>query len=484
MRLRNPLTLAVLSAALCAASAAAGDPARDSGASATLQDAASHLSAGDVSGIYGERPVGDPGAVGTGAPGGLRAAANAPGAAGLPENQLPQGFQSFAAAPPGVSGGAAAGSGSWLSRLESMASGLFRMTPATPPAKPMPDPSFSWCAPGQKAPCPVMNIDFSDGAEPVTEFVDYKKVDGRVFSSSSWWKFWDQTRRVSSSDVAQGRAGDCFLLASLAAVAATHPDVLLGMIKQDRTTSSFWVRFYEGKPLKPALVGPITDAFPVWKSDLSEYNLSGPVFAHPSSPDGPIWPLVVEKAYTAKFRHDSYASLNTGGDAGVAISRVTGRPTLSYSFYPGGTAFKTATLRQVAAWVRKGFPMTVATRQPQRCPGHHLTLGLTIRATDPERAAEPASRESDDAQVPYCDDPFYQGLVACAFRSGDPVCAQTSVPRLVPRHSYWIKSVDAAGGTVTLANPWGPGANVVTEPWSRLRRSLGWIFVNQLGGGR
>jgi hypothetical protein len=46
------------------------------------------------------------------------------------------------------------------------------------------------------------------------------------------------------------------------------------------------------------------------------------------------------------------------------------------------------------------------------------------------------------------------------------------------QHAYWLKSVDMAKQTVTIANPWGSDQPTITSPWSRLQKSLHIVWVN------
>lgn len=69
----------------------------------------------------------------------------------------------------------------------------------------------------------------------------------------------------------------------------------------------------------------------------------------------------------------------------------------------------------------------------------------------------------------------------CAPGSTDPVCAlpEAKIVKLASPHAYWVKSIDPATQTVTLANPWGPETPVVVWQWSRLRKSMSFVYVNK-----
>ena len=464
----------------------AADANADASPAGTIADGlGSHLAAGDLPGIYGERRVSDPGAVSGRAPAGTSASANLPG------HQLPAGLKTNATAPPALeAAGADGGVADYFSAAKSYASGVADKvsdwwSPPTPKIVTVPNPDFGLavCAGGQKPPCPmqVMTMGENSSGVPgrITDYVDYGELDGTVFSSPRWWEFWKDGKQVSGDDIHQGGLGDCFLLASLAAIANKQPDILRSMIKRNKATGSTWVKFFDGAANKPVLVGPVDNLFPVYKKGLTSGAggavLGGqPVFAKPvGGPPPPLWPLIVEKAYAMAFRSDSYAALNKGGLPGDAMTHITGRPS---QWHPGASVG----FKDMADWDANGQPITIGTKNAPEggCPASPAPLAAESSLPGALAKWMPAQGATTDS---VCTDPLYQGKIACAPDSTDPVCQASSsqIVRLHTSHAYWVKSVDSAGETVTLANPWGADQPTVVWPWTRLRKSLDFVFVNE-----
>lgn len=478
-----------------------GDPTSDDASQAqsvaasvhsNLQGVVADLSNGQVAAIYGERSSGASASLPTGTPAGTRATTNG---AALPDAQLPQEFRAPTAAPPPPSAAAPTDLVSTIhSWLHSSLPGW--SPPPTPPSAPVHDPSFgdAHCAPGQEDCVGVMTLKENSPTGlrdvPITNFVDYGAVhydgrtDSQIWDRRPWWKFWLDPRQVDSADIQQGGLGDCFLLASLAALAQNKPEVLRDMIKQDRNGSP-WVRFYGGNPLKQTLVGPVDELFPVYKPKikLGTEKVGGQsIFAAPSGAQGAMWPLIIEKSYTILFGSDSYAAVNEGGSAGDALAHLIGRrsrvilsgepfapfTTENSRYEPGRVSFS-----QIARWISNHDPVLVATEHPPK----------SGCAPDPvlDKSAGAAPGTPPSAPIGYsvCTDPLYQGEIACLPNSKDPVCADPSkIVKLETSHYYWVKAVDADAQTVTLANPWGAHMPTVTWPWARLEKSLPAVVTN------
>ena len=483
-----------------------GDAASDDGASqaqgvtagvhSSLQGVVGDLSNGQVAEIYGERSPDASASLPGATAAGTRATTNGPE---LPEAQLPQEFRAPAAAPPAVS---AAAPSDILARIKSwLSTTAMDWVPgsiAAPPSAPVPDPSFSSmgdCSAGRTDCVKVMTIKENSPAGlrdvPITKFVDYGsvlyhgRVDNRVWDQPPWWKFWADPRQVNSDDIKQGGLGDCFLLASLAALAQNEPQVLREMVKLDLNTGSVWVQFFNGRPLKKVLLGPLDRLFPVYKPGVeigTEAAGGQAIFAKPAGEQGATWPLIIEKAYALEFSKKSYAVLTGGGFPEDALTRIIGRPSQTYlfdqSFKPvqlpmshymsGRIPFST-----IAAWSSDSEAMVVSTKSAPKngCPADPA----------PGRSAAPSAvPPSPGVGYSVCDDPLYQGAVDCTPNSTDPVCADPSkIVKLEMSHAYWVKSVDADAQTVTIANPWGSKLPTITLPWARLEKSLTAITANK-----
>lgn len=107
-------------------------------------------------------------------------------------------------------------------------------------------------------------------------------------------------------DVVQGSVGDCYLLAALASLADTDPNVIEQMVAP-LGDGTFAVRFFrDGREVYLRV-----------DADLPIRSDGSPAYAK-TGPDGEMWVPVVEKAY-AHFRRgeNSYASINGGWMADV-----------------------------------------------------------------------------------------------------------------------------------------------------------------------
>lgn len=434
------------------------------------------LAAGDLSGIYGERKRADPGGVSGRGAIGSRVTANA----ALPGNQLPVDLRTNAAAPPLTAsapaateqgGGLLIEAGSFLAGV----AGAVRDWWSSPAPLAIGNPAFKheFCALGQQPPCPWQVMKLNENtpfAAKITDFVDYGEVDGTVFRSPRWWEFWKENKQLSSDEIRQGGIGDCFLLAALAAIAHKEPETLRKMIKQHKKSKTFWVNFYELTSQEPVLVGPVNNEFPVFKKGVKQgtKDLGGQsAFAKPvGDPPPPIWPLIVEKAYAIKFRKGSYGDLNQGGHSDEAMTHITGRPSRWILVDPNDSQATPVDFKDLAKWDADGQPITVATKAKPAAGCAGATTGPTATTTDS-----------------VCSDPLYDAEV-CKNGAADPVCQAPSgqapkIVELATGHAYWIKKIDPATETVTLANPWGSDRPTVEWPWSRLQKSLNSVQVNE-----
>jgi|GEM_PF-2760952 len=486
----------------------------------SLNAVAGSVAAGNVAGIYGEQQPGDPGTALAGAPRGSGATTNV--VDNRPRAQVPLSFRGDLLTPPPPDIAAPVDSG----RSPGFFSGLaafFSGAPTTPPAQPVANPTFGYpqCGPGQSPPCPMVVMSMNENTPfkaPITDFVQYGEIDGKVFRSPPWWQFWKNREQADGDDIHQGAVGDCFLLAALAAIAEKEPDFLRRMFKQNKNSKSLFVQFYDGSPLKPVFVGPVDNQFPVYKNGVHAggRDVSGrSAFAEPVDGKSPIWPLIIEKAYTVKFRDDSYAKLDWGGFSSDAMEHVTGRPSLKLVIDPKDSEYKSdVTFDQLVQWDSRNDPIVMGTKSPPvggcalpapaapsapapAAPAPTPAGGATGAAGaaeepgaiarrkmgaggEPDAAAGAGSANGASDTDTICEDPLYQGKIACANRPDDPVCAHAKkIVKLETSHAYWVKKIDSSDQTVTLANPWGSDQPTITLPWSRFHRSLRRVYVNE-----
>jgi len=113
------------------------------------------------------------------------------------------------------------------------------------------------------------------------------------------------------SDVTQGQVGDCYLLASLAAISVADPGAIRRMV-QTNPNGTYTVTFHDGGHPVEIVVTP---DFPTMANGQM-------AFAAPGD-GGEIWTMTVEKAY-AQWKGD-YAHIE-GGFAERAMEHITGQP--------------------------------------------------------------------------------------------------------------------------------------------------------------
>ncbi len=222
---------------------------------------------------------------------------------------------------------------------------------------------------------------------------------GQTLGTASHELFANKSNPLSSVNpeaVKQGRIGDCYLMAAMAAVAATPEgkQAIINMIKHN-ADGTYTVTF-PGDPSKPVTIQPPTDA------ELGLYAQG--------SPHG-TWPAVLEKAY-GKYCNannvDLHDGIRRGAVTAVGLKLLTGRDVDTDLLE---LTSKEDTHKKLAEAMWHGRPVTAATRaEPGKLAG--LSDGLT-----------------DDAGIP----------------SG---------------HLYTIESYDPATRMVTIRNPWGYGETV------------------------
>jgi hypothetical protein len=123
-------------------------------------------------------------------------------------------------------------------------------------------------------------------------------------------------------DVVQNELGDCFLLASLSALAAANPDALRDAIT-DHGDGTFTVRFFEKQRR-----GPPTPVEIRVDGDLPT-KANGKLLYASGRSANELWPAIVEKAW-ATWK-GGYSELSLGGYAGDALTALTGQPADIYN---------------------------------------------------------------------------------------------------------------------------------------------------------
>jgi len=119
------------------------------------------------------------------------------------------------------------------------------------------------------------------------------------------------------TDTAQGALGDCYFIASMAAVANVSPQSIKDAIKFNKDKETYTVRFFEesyGGQQKPVYIE--VDAY----LPTVAGNRSDPAYA--GEPGGKLWPAIMEKAY-AKWK-GGYEAMGNGGYGSKAMAEITG----------------------------------------------------------------------------------------------------------------------------------------------------------------
>ena len=158
----------------------------------------------------------------------------------------------------------------------------------------------------------------------------YSPVSGSLFGASG----------PSYLDVRQGAVGDCWLMASLAEVAARDPSDIRNMFtdlgsttESGSTVELYKVRFFNGAGV------------PEYVTVDTELPSGGDYYDQPVN--GVLWVALAEKAYgeangagivtTQYVGSDSYAALN-GGDPAWALQAITGKSANGFAINPANIA--------------------------------------------------------------------------------------------------------------------------------------------------
>ena len=151
--------------------------------------------------------------------------------------------------------------------------------------------------------------------------ISYQKVEGRLFVDGA-----------SMSDIRQGQVGDCYLLASLGALADKMNSAVTSMFK-DNMDGTWAVRFYRLDGTRYVEDWVTVDQFlPANSAGRAVFQSFG---GSASDTRNELWAPLAEKAYAQWARGNSYRSLSAGWPY-LVLSQVTGSP-----------AFNTFDMRQV-----------------------------------------------------------------------------------------------------------------------------------------
>jgi hypothetical protein len=165
-------------------------------------------------------------------------------------------------------------------------------------------------------------------------FADRVRTDaeGKPLTDSGGNPLTEDGNAIHPNDVQQRGLGDCYFVASVAALARSNPEAIRNMITENRddqgNVTSYTVRLHQkdGGFLGTGLFSGYEEVrVEVLPSELLP-NGSAP------ADNGEVWVNVLEAAYAKHI--GSVADLGDGGNAADALSTLTGRDT--ESFAPGG----------------------------------------------------------------------------------------------------------------------------------------------------
>jgi hypothetical protein len=265
-----------------------------------------------------------------------------------------------------------------------------------------------------------------------------RNVDGEAFIKGA-----GDAEDIDPNDVNQGDLGDCYFLASMAAVARANPELIRKLIKKI-DQHHYEVTLYVPGPLgvKVPYVVPVNTEFPA--------DMLGPAYAQLG--DGPeLWPLLLEKALakapqlTAKIGNGNALMLMT--DPFAALRQTEG----SYNAIVGG--FGEAGLDLLTPGEVKTY--CSADRSPeQNCAIIHAAL----QARHPVTAGLVPDLSGRNYQ-------FLRRALAKEFAwfrrviGDDPGLAEKDRHLkeldVITHHEYAPSEVDMGARTISLQNPWG-----------------------------
>lgn len=226
--------------------------------------------------------------------------------------------------------------------------------------------------------------------DPKSEHVSdpsYQKVAGKPFVKGE-----GDPDEVAMDDVSQGRLGDCYFVASLAAIAHRNPDAIRRMVK-DNGDGTYTVTFHEGGEVV------VDDQFPMQGGQVA--------YARPGDQDAKdgkeLWVMLIEKAWAKlKGGYEQIRGSKVRMKSEDAMEALTGNKTTTV--FTSSKDNETL-LELLAKAADKGLPMTAGV---------------------------------------YTQDRFDQETLQKMRSQG-----------VHANHAYAVVGVDRAKGTIELYNPWG-----------------------------
>lgn len=269
----------------------------------------------------------------------------------------------------------------------------------------------------------------------------YQRAYGKLF-----------VKGASSNDIAQGAAGDCYFLASAAAVAHANPKAIENLFHANKD-GSVTVTLFQRRPTGQAQPVNVT----VDRETVAQAGST--LYAHGTN-QKELWPALLEKAY-AKL-NGNFDAIGNGGYARDAIFALTGKDTTEYNL-------TLTTYAPTSGTGAKPVPIN-----GQSTPG----VASVYPQLSPKTVINPAVLSG----------------IQNALAAGMPVTT-SSLPQeganeidaagIVRNHEYTVLGLTTRGGeqAITLRNPWaeqeagkdGRDDGVFTMKLSDFIQHFGWV---------
>jgi hypothetical protein len=158
----------------------------------------------------------------------------------------------------------------------------------------------------------------------------YTRFSGAAFVKGKDDAGVEDTNAIDPNDVKQGQLGDCYLLASMAAIARANPEAIRRLVSGPNTDGTYDVTIYSdtGGAFSTKWTPKVVKVTPTFPS----FATGGPAFAERGDIDpaqgGPeLWVMLIEKAYATV--EGGYGDIE-GGYGRKAMTRLTGVESKSF----------------------------------------------------------------------------------------------------------------------------------------------------------
>ncbi|MGO2111185.1 MAG: C2 family cysteine protease [Pseudoclavibacter sp.] len=232
------------------------------------------------------------------------------------------------------------------------------------------------------------------GGAPLTLGEWQRRTGGLVFSSMSEGEQRAHDTRVDDEDrhleslaeipndegdidpyeINQQALGDCWVLASVASVAGTDPNLLAENVRYDAENNDYLVTLYDdGEPVEVRVDGSFA------------YNEESGSYEYAVGDDGrPNYASIYEKAF-AEFHGDTYGDI-WGGYADESLATITGRETETQSFDTFWPWEQAASSESIAKRLDDGQSVVLSTRadlgDSSPIVGSHAYTVVEVRGDD------------------------------------------------------------------------------------------------------